>query len=299
MEISCSPIAAGAVADLRMPRRGSGGAPPGFAGADAELLRAGRLAWGDGFALRVAARTTSTQDLAAAAARSGVAAGWCAVADEQTAGRGRLGRRWEAPPGSALLVSIVLRPRGPLGWVPLAAGLAVVDAIAQTCAVQARLKWPNDVLAADTRRAADGPQRLGKLAGILAELEPRGADVPAVVLGIGLNVSVDRFPEGRVGASLHTLTAPAPPPRREALLAALLLSLRRRSDLVDGGAAGTAQLGADWEARAAGLGAAVVVSGAGGEVRGVALGLDGTGALRVRRADGDEVSVLAGDVLLR
>ncbi|HET9051986.1 MAG TPA: biotin--[acetyl-CoA-carboxylase] ligase, partial [Candidatus Dormibacteraeota bacterium] len=155
-----------------------GGDP--FHGDDTRLRRAGRAAWGDGFRLRVTARTPSTQDLAASAARAGAPAGWCDVAEEQSAGRGRLGRRWEAPPGAALLASIVLRPRGRLTWVPIAAGLAVADAVRETCGVAARLKWPNDVLA--------GP---GKLAGILAEVEPRGAPVPAVVLGIGVNVAVD------------------------------------------------------------------------------------------------------------
>jgi BirA family transcriptional regulator, biotin operon repressor / biotin---[acetyl-CoA-carboxylase] ligase len=269
-------------ADPGMPRRGT----PAFDGADPALLRAGRAAWGDGFHIRVAARTGTTQDLAAQAARAGARAGWCAVAEEQTAGRGRLGRRWEAPPGSALLTSIVLRVTGPVGWVPLAAGLAVVDALAEAAHLEARLKWPNDVQAGG-----------GKLAGILAELEQRGSDVPAVVLGIGLNVSVDAFPQGATGASLHTLLAPQPPPSRESLLAALLGTLRRRCDLVDGGAEGIEELRADWEAAAIGLGRPVSVTAPGGTVRGIALGLAPSGALRVRRDDGTEVAVLAGDAL--
>jgi BirA family biotin operon repressor/biotin-[acetyl-CoA-carboxylase] ligase len=267
-----------------MPLRGTG--RPDFDLADAELRRAGREAFGDGFLVRFVSRTASTQELAAAAARAGDAPGRCVVADEQTAGRGRLGRRWVAPPGSALLVSIVLRPAGPLGWVPLAAGLAAADAVAATSGVTAALKWPNDVIAGG-----------GKLAGILAELEPRGAGVPAVVLGVGLNVSVDAFPEGVAGVSLHRLTAPQPPPRREALLAALLTSLRRRLDLVDAGATGVDTLRADWEARATALGQSVTVTApGGGRVRGVALGLDRDGGLRLRRESGDVVSVLAGDV---
>jgi BirA family biotin operon repressor/biotin-[acetyl-CoA-carboxylase] ligase len=261
---------------------------PEFDAADAELRRAGREAFGEGFAVRLVARTASTQDLAAAAARAGEPAGRCVVAEEQTAGRGRLGRRWEAPPGSALLVSILLRPSGPLGWVPIAAGLAVAGAVAATAGADVTLKWPNDVLAAG-----------GKLAGVLAELEPRGAGGAAVILGVGINVRVDAFPAGVPGASLHRLVAPDPPPRRETLLAALVTGLRRRLDLVDAGSTGLDTLRADWEAGAAGLGEAVsVVTPGGGEVRGIALGLDAAGGLRVRREDGEVVSVLAGDVLI-
>ena len=167
-------------------------------GAERPLLVAGATAF-PGFSFRWVSRTPSTQDLVRAAARAGAAAGHLVAAGEQTAGRGRQGRRWEAPPGGALLASILLRPRAGAEGVPLAAGLAVTDALARL-GVEARLKWPNDVLAGG-----------GKLAGILAEVEPAapGPGV-AVVLGIGVNLRVDAFPEGVAGASLHRLLAHVP-----------------------------------------------------------------------------------------
>src|SRR5579872_2279178 len=143
------------------------------------------------------ARTRSTQDVVLKAARDGAAEGFCCLADEQSAGRGRQGRSWAAPPRSALLASVLLR-RAPAvaSGIPLAAGLAVVEALSAMTAVTPRLKWPNDVL-------VDGH----KLGGILSEVEP-AASTPgrvAVVLGLGVNLRVDRFPPGVDAVSLHTL----------------------------------------------------------------------------------------------
>ncbi len=115
-------------------------------------------------------------------AAEGAPEGLVAVADEQTAGRGRLGRTWVAPPGSALLVSALLRPRLAVDrthLVTLAAGLAALDAVRALTGVQAGLKWPNDVVVDDR-----------KLAGILAEADGVGA----VVVGMGCNVRPDVLP---------------------------------------------------------------------------------------------------------
>jgi BirA family transcriptional regulator, biotin operon repressor / biotin---[acetyl-CoA-carboxylase] ligase len=112
------------------------------------------------------------------------------VAEEQTAGRGRMGRTWVAPPHAALTFSMLLRPywvpAGKLGWMPLLAGVSAVVALRSVAGVEAGLKWPNDVLAGR-----------GKLAGILAEVSG-----DAVVIGIGLNVSTkpDEFPGPGPGA---------------------------------------------------------------------------------------------------
>jgi BirA family biotin operon repressor/biotin-[acetyl-CoA-carboxylase] ligase len=244
------------------------------------LLVAGATAF-PGFSFRWISRTPSTQDLVRAAARAGAAAGHLVVADEQTAGRGRQGRRWEAPPGSALLASILLRPRVAAEGVPLAAGLAVTDALAPL-GVGARLKWPNDVIAGG-----------GKLAGILVEVEPAatGPGV-AVVLGIGVNLRVEEFPEGVAGASLHRLLAPAPPPSAEELLVALLPALGSRVRSLGGG--GIAALLPDWRSRAIGLGGAVVAETPAGRVEGRAVDVDADGALLVETEAG-VVRLLAGD----
>jgi len=112
-------------------------------------------------------------------AAAGAPDGVVAVADEQTAGRGRLGRAWIAPPRSALLVSVLLRPKlSPerVHLVTIAAALAAIDALPGT---DAQVKWPNDVVIGDR-----------KLAGLLAETDPSGA----VVVGMGLNLRGDWFP---------------------------------------------------------------------------------------------------------
>ncbi len=151
----------------------------------AAAVRAAALAGSALFtSVDVVARTGSTNADLLAAARAGAPAGSVLVAEEQTAGRGRLDRGWHSQPGAGLTFSVLLRPAGipagNRGWLPLLAGVAVTAALARQTAVEAGLKWPNDVLAA----GADGPR---KLAGILAE---QAAD--AIVVGVGLNVSATR-----------------------------------------------------------------------------------------------------------
>jgi BirA family biotin operon repressor/biotin-[acetyl-CoA-carboxylase] ligase len=131
-------------------------------------------------------RVDSTNRYAAAAVRAGADDGLVVVAGEQTAGRGRRGRSWLAPPGGALLCSVVVRPRLELGSLQLvgaALGLAARDAVRQRTGAAAALKWPNDVLVGEK-----------KLAGILAELaESPDRPGPVIVVGIGLNCT---FPPG-------------------------------------------------------------------------------------------------------
>src|SRR5215469_14248248 len=126
--------------------------------------------------VRVVEQTGSTNADLLAEARAGTGDGLVLVAEAQTAGRGRLGRRWVSPPRGTLTFSVLLRPvgvpAGLLGWLPLLAGVATTSALAKTAGVDARLKWPNDVLVGGA-----------KLAGILAE---RWGE--SIVLGIGINV---------------------------------------------------------------------------------------------------------------
>jgi BirA family transcriptional regulator, biotin operon repressor / biotin---[acetyl-CoA-carboxylase] ligase len=132
----------------------------------------------------VVQRTGSTNADLLAAARAGAAPGSVLVAEEQTSGRGRLDRSWQSRPGAGLLFSVLLRPAGVppagRGWLPLLTGVAVVGALAEQARLDARLKWPNDVL-------AGGPDGPAKLVGILAE-QASGA----IVVGVGLNVSATR-----------------------------------------------------------------------------------------------------------
>jgi BirA family biotin operon repressor/biotin-[acetyl-CoA-carboxylase] ligase len=146
-------------------------------------------------------------------ARAGAAEGTVAVADLQSAGRGRLGRSWEAARGSSLLTSILLRPTLPpdrLHLVTAAVALAASDALADVAGFTPDLKWPNDLLVDDR-----------KLAGVLAE-----ADLPAVVVGIGVNLNWDGpVPNGGIAAN----QVAGGPVDRDEVLQALLAHLAPRT----------------------------------------------------------------------
>jgi BirA family transcriptional regulator, biotin operon repressor / biotin---[acetyl-CoA-carboxylase] ligase len=247
----------------------------------AALRRAGRQAFAT-FRLTTLATTASTQDVVRTAARGGAEPGYSCVADAQSSGRGRQGRRWTTPGGSALLCSVLVRIHpSRLSGVPIAAGLAARAAIAATSGCSPRLKWPNDLLTGQ-----------GKLAGVLCEVEPAAPGTSAaVVIGLGVNLRVGAFPAGVPGASLHRLVAE--PPACAVLFAAYLRELAVRLDALQ--RAGTAVLRDEWLAHAAGIGETVTAHSTAGDVTGTAEGIDDDGALLIA-TDGGVVRVLAGDV---
>jgi BirA family biotin operon repressor/biotin-[acetyl-CoA-carboxylase] ligase len=166
--------------------------------------------------LDVVEQTSSTnRDLLARAAAGEPVDGVVLIAEHQTAGRGRMGRSWSAAPRSSITMSVGVGagevPIDAWGWLPLAAGVAVVDTVAST-GVEAGLKWPNDVLAGD-----------GKLAGILAEVSPHQ---PVVVVGIGLNITLRKDESNGLATSLAELGVAAPD--RGALVCRLLENLGAR-----------------------------------------------------------------------
>jgi BirA family biotin operon repressor/biotin-[acetyl-CoA-carboxylase] ligase len=259
--------------------------------------------------IRVVAQTGSTNADLLAAARAGEAEGLVLVAEAQTAGRGRLGRRWQSPPGTALTFSVLLRPAGvpaaSLGWLPLLAGVAVASAVTEVTAVETRLKWPNDLLV--------GPAKLG---GILAE----GWD-GAIVVGAGINVSQQRGELPVPAATSLLLSAAAPgqaaspgqpaspgqavspgqPVSPGQLLPAVLARfahwyLAWRDQAVPGDADGCG-LRAAYLSRCATIGQEVTVMLPGGlSLAGRASGVDRAGRLEVLTATGP-VQVSAGDVV--
>jgi BirA family biotin operon repressor/biotin-[acetyl-CoA-carboxylase] ligase len=278
-------------------------------------------------AVGVVKETGSTNADLLAKARSGADEGLVLVAEAQTSGRGRMGRRWISPPRRSLTFSVLLRPAVPaglLGWAPLLAGVAVASALQRTAGVDARLKWPNDVL-------VDG----AKIAGILAE---RWGN--AVVIGTGINVLQQRgeLPvptatsllvaqgwraavaqgAGVAGAreagmaAAHaavagTVAAHAAEVRadaadvRERLLIAVLDELARwyRAwlDQPQPGDADGCGLRAEYLRRSGTVGAAVTVMLPGGQsLTGTAVGLDAAGRLEIRTPAG-LVQVSAGDVV--
>ncbi len=273
-----------------MSATGGQGGPASRRPLDEAALRAaltgGRALWS---AVRVVAETGSTNADALAAARDGAAEGLVIAAEAQAAGRGRLGRGWQSLPGGSLTFSVLLRtaavPAGARGWVPLLTGVAVARAVRRATGVQARLKWPNDVLAG-----------AGKLAGILAE---QAGD--AIVVGVGLNVlgTAAQLPVA-TATSLELLGAGEAD--RTELLAEILTEIERwylpwrDTPAGDADASGLRQ---EYLRLSATVGARVRVLLPGApDLVGLAVAVDETGRLLVR-PDGqaDPVPVSAGDVI--
>ncbi len=247
------------------------------------LVRPGSL-W---TALEVRGRTASTNADVADAAQLGAAEGLVVVAEEQTAGRGRLGRSWQSPPGAGLTFSVLLRPDGAArarwGWVPLLAGVALARAVRRVAEVEARVKWPNDLLL--------GPAR-GKVAGMLAEVVG-----DAVVLGVGLNVTTTRAELPRQDATSLALEG-ATTTDRDPVLRAVLRELAAdyATWRLHGGDAEASGLRRAYAESCDTLGRPVSVAlPDGGVLVGEAVDIDRDGRLVVDSADGP-LPVAAGDV---
>jgi BirA family transcriptional regulator, biotin operon repressor / biotin---[acetyl-CoA-carboxylase] ligase len=213
--------------------------------------------------------TDSTNERAKALAATGAPGGTLVTADEQTAGRGRQGRVWTAPAGSALLLSLLLRDLDERhALLPLAAAVAVCDAVP----MDASIKWPNDVW-------IDGR----KLAGILVEGRPQEG---WAVLGVGVNVTTESFPAdiADTATSLGLAGVSATP---ESVLAELLPALSRWLDAPDD------EVLSAWRSRDALKGERVRWS----DGEGIAEGIDDSGALLVQTANG-RVTLEAGEVHL-
>lgn len=221
-------------------------------------------------------------------AESGVPEGLVVVADRQTAGRGRLGRQWESPPGSGLLTSLLFRPRlepDDLFSVVALCTLAAREAIEVTAGVSSGVKWPNDLVVDEA-----------KLAGVLSESRGAGTDRLAVVVGIGINIGWPM--PGRDATEFRATCLDAlagRPVDRETLLEALLDGVAvRRSRLDD--PPGRAGLIRELEASTVSIGRPVRVELADETFSGTALSLDERGHLVVQ-ADGERRVVTAGDVV--
>lgn len=234
----------------------------------------------------------STNAALAARASTGLAPRWLVYAtDHQTAGRGRMGREWTAPPGTSLAVSVLLTAQGVdherLGWFPLAAGLAMTRAVAALLPdAGVGLKWPNDV-------QVEGL----KVSGLLAEYV---ADAHAVVMGAGLNLTMTHEQLPTEQATSLTLHGANPEGLLDAALSRYLTELRSlhgdlaaadfdadRAGVRDAVAAACTTLGRDVQVHLPG----------GGELLGVAEGIDESGRLLVRPPGGAPPQpVAAGDV---
>lgn len=242
--------------------------------------------------LEVVESTGSTNTDLAGQARTGAAGeGAVLVAEEQTAGRGRLERTWTAPPRSGLFLSVYLEPGDiPVerwGWVPLLAGVAAATGLAKSAGVDMSLKWPNDLLV-----AVEGEER--KAGGILGEFAGGG-----IVVGLGINVSLraDELPAPTAGS---LALAGAVSTDRETLLRAVLRSLEDwygRWKAADGDAAASG-LQAAYAAGCATLDRAVRAELPGGKsLVGEAVAIDGDGRLVLSIEGGLQQPVSAGDIV--
>jgi BirA family biotin operon repressor/biotin-[acetyl-CoA-carboxylase] ligase len=253
----------------------------------AEMVATGQL---NGREVHFHAQTVSTNDEALALARGGAAGGTLVVAESQSQGRGRLGREWLSPPGVGLYCSLILRPRlepADLPKLTLAAGLAASRAVEAVTSLRPLLKWPNDLWLNEK-----------KVGGLLAEARFE-QDGPLVVLGIGLNVntSQESFPTELLGKVSSLLIHSGRPFARSGLLAALwdeVMAIVAR--LEQQGFTGILD---DWRERDATLGRELEWVTMGGQVvRGLSLGPDQEGQLRIRDAAGQVHEVLSGDIAL-
>ncbi len=241
--------------------------------------------------LRCFSTVTSTNDLAMRLADAGAGEGTVILADAQTAGRGRRGREWFSPVGSGIYVSVVLRPWGePAHWIAsrltVTAGVALAEGVRSSTGLPVELKWPNDLVV--------GRRKLG---GILTEMSTTGADHPAVVVGIGINVRLTAYPLvlASVATSLEAELG-RPIDRAPVLVETLAALVTRYQELRN--ARFDAILSA-WRAFAPSLrGAPIEWESPEGIVHGQAIDLDGDGALLART--GDVVTrLVAGEVRWR
>lgn len=219
-------------------------------------------------------------------ARAGAREGLVVVADHQTAGRGRLGRTWSAEPGTALLVSVLLRPPLPaeeMSVVLMAAGLAACDGVEAAAGFRPGLKWPNDLVVGDR-----------KLAGLLTE--STGGNDPGVVLGLGVNVSAGAYPAELAGEATSCEEEAGRAVDREELLTGLLIALELRYATAVGPDGLQATLAA-YRADSATVGRRVRVAlTAGDQVEGEAAGVADDGRLLVVDDAGAEHLIHVGDV---
>lgn len=232
--------------------------------------------------------------LKAEAVRSRLPAGTVVAADYQRQGKGRLQRRWEAPPGTALLVSLLFRPDWPpeqANWLTMIASLAMARAVERETAVSVGIKWPNDLVT-----------QIGgawhKIGGLLLEGDIHANRLRSAVLGIGLNVNMAPadLPAGHLPAASLLAVAGQPVSRLR-----LLVDFLQRVELgVDTAVSGQSPQ-IDWQKRLINLGQTVQVTNARThqQLVGTAEGVNTLGHLIVRDETGKQHTITAGDVTLR
>ncbi|HEX9926123.1 MAG TPA: biotin--[acetyl-CoA-carboxylase] ligase [Anaerolineae bacterium] len=252
-------------------------------------------------------QTGSTNTELKKLARWGAPEGLLYLTEEQLVGRGRLERRWHAPPGSSLLMSLLFRPGdfiqpNQAQRLTMLCALALVDAIEAETELDPRLKWPNDLIGTDGK----------KLAGILTELELDQEHLSWVIVGIGLNVNIDFVkleqetgspgksgngspPLSKKATSLSMILGRDTSADRLPILQKYLANVERRYEALRQGELPHQE----WSRQLAGLGQPVTVVGLDQTHTGTMTGVDENGALLLEQPDGSVITILAGDISLR
>ncbi|MBB5173578.1 biotin--[acetyl-CoA-carboxylase] ligase [Texcoconibacillus texcoconensis] len=229
---------------------------------------------------------TSTQELAHQFAQEGNEEGTIIVAEQQTAGKGRLGRKWYSPKGTGIWMSIILRPSLAIQEAPqltLVAAVAVVRAIKNVTGIEASIKWPNDLLINDR-----------KVAGILTEMQADPDRIQSIILGIGMNVLQEEVPEELEEIATSLWKEKGVQVDRTALLAEILKELEWFYDTFL--QSGLQFIKPMWEAHARGMGERITARGVNETVTGTALGITDQGVLRILDDKGNEREVYSGDL---
>ncbi len=229
----------------------------------------------------------STNERAKLLCQQGAEEGTIVIADEQTGGRGRLGRRWHSERGKNLTFSLVITPDlqpGEAGILSLAAALAVAEAVAEATGLRAECKWPNDVLLGGK-----------KCCGILSEAVVVADRAAAVVLGIGLNVNQTSFPPAIGQSATSMMLAAGKPFDRVAVLAAVLAHLETLYSHVRSGE--TKTILQRWASACPMAGKTIAVDTGKRRITGTVVSFDRDGGMIVR-SEGRDNKVFAGDVTI-
>ena len=234
--------------------------------------------------------TDSTNVRARKLGENGAAHGTLVVAEQQTAGRGRRGRGWESPAGSSIYMSLLLRPeflpnKAPMLTIVMA--YSVATALREQTGLDFRIKWPNDIV-------LNGK----KVVGILTEMSTEIEYINHVVIGVGINVNTEAFPEEICATATSVRRESGKTWRRAELIAAILRQFEvqyerfvKEEDL--------AYLREAYDAILVNCNREVRILGEKDGYRAVALGIDDQGELLVRKEDGTVTSVYAGEVSVR
>lgn len=240
--------------------------------------------------LEAYAEIDSTNRRARQLGEEGAAGGAVVVAESQTAGRGRRGRSWVTPAGSALAFSVLLRPQLPpqrVSMLTLVAAMAVSRAIDEQTGLSTRIKWPNDIVV-----------NKKKLCGILTEMSTELEVIHYVVIGIGINVHIREFPQELQEKATSLYLETGKRWNRSELLGLVMKYLEEYLEKFES-SGDMSGLRAEYEARLAGKGSQVSLEENGAVRRALCLGITDNGGLLVQHEDGRTEEIISGEVSVR